>query len=293
MKNISPIFIGLIFGLILGNVFQIPEKFKKPISTVSKRSMRLGIVLMGFQLSVGTLKTLGIKSFIAIFIIFIITFTTVFLIYRKAGSNNSLALLIASGFSICGVSAISAVSAVKKSAKDETAYAIALVTLLGTLSIFVIPPVAHLLKLSNSLTGSWIGAAVHDVGQVVATASAAGSGTLQFAIVTKLARVLLIVPMLLILSRGGAEKGLRRFLPLFILGFLISATARNFFTIDPRLLGDLSNLSKYLLAIGVFTMALDVRLSKFKNIGLKPLLLGIGLWIGLGATALGVLKIAN
>ena len=102
---------------------------------------------------------------------------------------------MATGFSICGASAIGAMAAVRRIRHADTVLPVALVTLCGTLAIGVLPLLVHPLRLSPEAFGAWTGASVHDVGQVVATAQTAGTAALAIAVVVKLTRVMLLAPM--------------------------------------------------------------------------------------------------
>ena len=284
-------------GLLIGNAIPSQKFIDGGAPLISKYGMRAGIALLGFQISFGNLKSVGLKGFIAILIVVLITFTVTQWLGKRLGFSPGLSLLLASGFSICGASAIAAVGAARKSDKDEISYAVGLVTLLGTLSIFVIPPLAKLLRLSDVTAGSWIGAAVHDIGQVIATASFVGGTSIKFAVITKLSRVVLLAPLLVFLSLKGAMTGesvqrvrSRNILPPFILAFIGLVILNNFISLTSFELGLLSNISKFLLAYGLFSMAIKVRFAALGKIGGKPLAFGLIMWIIFGAISLSVIK---
>lgn len=297
LPSLSPLFLSLLLGFLIGNAIPSQRFIDSGAPLIAKYGMRTGIALLGFQIGFGNLKSVGLKGFIAILIVVLITFTVTQWLGKLLGFSPGLSLLLASGFSICGVSAIAAVGAARKSDKDEISYAVGLVTLLGTLSIFVIPPLAKLLKLSDVTAGSWIGAAVHDIGQVIATASFVGGTSIKFAVITKLSRVVLLAPLLVVLSLKGTMDGesiqrvkSRNILPPFILAFIGLVILNNFISLTSFELSLLSNISKFLLAYGLFSMAIKVRFSALGKIGGKPLAFGLIMWIIFGAISLGVLK---
>ena len=109
-------------------------------------------------------------------------------------------VLLAAGFAICGVSAIGAMSAARRSELQDSGTPTALVTLYGTLAIVVLPAFRALLGLDDVTFGHWVGLSVHDVGQVVATAQTAGATALAVAVVVKLTRVLMLAPMVAVAS---------------------------------------------------------------------------------------------
>ena len=298
VPSLSPLFLALLAGLIIGNTIQSNAMIDAGAPIMSKYGMRLGISLLGLQISFGNFKSIGWTGFIAILIVVVTTFTVTRVLGKYLGFTPGLSLLIASGFSICCASAIAAVGAARKSDKDEISYAVGLVTLLGTLSIFVIPPITKLLKLHDTTAGAWIGAAVHDIGQVIATSSFVGGDTIKYAVITKLSRVVLLAPLLVMLSLRGNQETVkigrvkvRNLFPPFIFGFIALVIVNNFITISKAGLADFSNLSKFLLSFGLFSMAIKVRFSSLRRIGGKPLVFGIVMWILFGAFSLTVIRV--
>lgn len=297
---LSPLFLSLLFGLLLSNLFSWPEEGKGALILASKKALRLGVILLGLQITLHKFVEIGYRGFIAILIIVILTFTGVRYFAKRFGLSPTLSLLVASGFAICGATAVAAVGSARKSANDDISYAIGLVTLCGTLSIFVIPPITKLLSLTHSTSGAWIGAAVHDVGQVIATASVIGGSTMQYAIISKLARVVLLAPLLILLTIGerGEDRERKKLkfstlLPPFILAFLAVAVINNAIHLPTSALNFFVNLSKFLLSMGLFAMAANVRWDSLKKIGGKPLVFGLTAWLVSGGLSLGILRLVG
>lgn len=168
----------------------------RPGLRVAARSLlRLGIVLLGLQLSLGQIAELGALAVLAIAALVGVAFGVTWAIARVLHLPGDEPVLLAAGFAICGVSAIGAVGAARRSTPDDAGVPTALVTLYGSLAIVVLPALASLLGLDARAFGAWAGASVHDVGQVVATAGTAGGGALAVAVVVKLTRVLTLAPV--------------------------------------------------------------------------------------------------
>ncbi len=296
---LSPLFLSLLAGILAGNFLNFSKNFQSTLSLTSKKAMRIGISLLGLQITFKTFSDIGLRGFLAILLIVLVTFTFTRWSAQKFGFTPGLSLLIAGGFSICGASAIAAIGTARKSDKNEISYAVGLVTLLGTLSIFVIPPLTKLFNLQSTTSGAWIGAAVHDVGQVIATASVVGTSTLKYAVITKLARVVLLAPLLLLLSiqhhaesevKVSFKTRLTSFVPPFIAAFLVLVIFNNAVHLSAHTESYFSNISKFLLSMGLFSMAASVKFVDLKRIGGKPLLFGISAWIFFGAFSLTVIK---
>ena len=169
--------------------------------------------------------------------------------------------------------------------------AVAIVELCGTLSVFVIPPLASLFNLDHATAGAWIGAAVHDVGQVIATASLMGPAALDSAVIVKLTRVVMLVPLVLTLSyRSGEKKSLRSSMPTFVLGFVLCAIIVNALNLPTSVINSGKELSKIFLSLGLFGMGLGVKWNQIRALGSRPLLVGLGAWVVCATFALGVIR---
>jgi uncharacterized integral membrane protein (TIGR00698 family) len=206
--------------------------------------------------------------------------------------SDSLSTFIAGGFAICGATAIAAISSTRKSEERDVSYAVALVALCGTLSVFVIPLLAQVFSLSDATAGAWIGAAVHDVGQVIATASLLGPEALDSAVIVKLTRVVMLIPLILFLTarnNEGEKKSLRTATPTFVVGFVICALVVNALSLPESTITAGKELSKVLLSIGLFGMGLGVKWASIKALGSKPLIVGLVAWVACGGFALAVI----
>lgn len=165
------------------------------LTLAGKRLMRVGIVLLGLKLGLDDVLGLGWATVLMVGAVVTATFFGTVWLGRKLGLTGDQPLLIATGYSICGASAIGAVSEVRESDERDVATSVALVTLCGTLAIAVLPLLQHPLGLDAGQFGRWVGAGVHDVGQVVATAQTAGPSALGQAVLVKLLRVMMLAPL--------------------------------------------------------------------------------------------------
>ena len=273
---ISPLFMSMVLGLVLVNTVGWSEEGKEASTFAAKRCLRFGVVLLGFQISIDKFIAVGPRGLIAVVVIVSGVFLGLRTAARRAGLSDSLSTLIAGGFAICGATAIAAISSTRKSEERDVSYAVAVVALCGTLSVFIIPFIAHLFSLSDATAGAWIGAAVHDVGQVIATASLMGPEALDSAVIVKLTRVVLLIPLILFLSAKSAEKkSLRSATPTFVLGFVLCALLVNALPLSDSTISFGKELSKIFLSIGLFGMGLGVKWSSIKALGAKPLVIGL------------------
>ncbi|NCX36136.1 MAG: putative sulfate exporter family transporter [Actinobacteria bacterium] len=271
---ISPLFFSMVLGIIMGNAMDWSDG-KDAITFSSKRILRLGVVFLGFQISIDKFIEVGPRGLLAVALIVITVFLSLRILSKKFGLSDSLGTLIAGGFAICGATAIAAISSTRKSEERDVSYAVAVVTLCGTLSVFVIPTVATLLGLSDPTIGAWIGAAVHDVGQVIAAAAMVSDEALDSAVIVKLTRVV---------------KSMRKATPTFVFAFVACALLVNALSLPDSVIDIGKESSKVLLSIGLFGMGLSVKWSQIRALGAKPLLFGLAAWVGCGAFALAVIR---
>ncbi|MFH8380300.1 YeiH family protein [Kitasatospora sp. NPDC018058] len=273
------------------------------LSTAGKRLMRLGIVLLGLKLSLDDVLGLGWATVAMVLTVVAATFAGTMWLGRKLGLPGDQPLLVATGYSICGASAIGAVSQAAGSEEEDVASSVALVTLCGTLAIAVLPLLQHPLGLGEVEFGRWVGASVHDVGQVVATAQTGGAAALREAVLVKLMRVVLLAPLVAGVAvmvrrnaRGAAATGEAKsgsrppIVPLFVAGFLAMIVLRTIGVLPERALTLAGDAQELLLAAALFGLGSAVHLPTMVRTGGRIALLGLGSWVVVaGVSYAGVL----
>lgn len=287
----------VVLGIIVG---QIPAArawldgiLSPGLKVAARRLLRIGVVLLGLKLSLGDIAGLGWLTILTTVLIVVLTFVGTLGLGRALRLPGHQPLLIASGFSICGASAIGAMGGVVRARDDEQATPVALVTLCGTLAIAVLPALWHPLGLSSLQFGHWVGAGVHDVGQVVATAQIAGSAALAVAVIVKLTRVLMLAPMVAITAaverrRATDASGPRPpIVPLFVAGFIAAVLLRSFVPLPDAVLEGADVLQTVLLAMALFALGASVRVSELARTGWRALVVGLASWALIAALAYG------
>ncbi|MFI8080986.1 YeiH family protein [Kitasatospora sp. NPDC086009] len=269
------------------------------LSTAGKRLMRLGIVLLGLKLGLDDVLGLGWATVAMVVAVVAATFAGTVWLGRRLGLPGDQPLLVATGYSICGASAIGAVSQAAGSEEEDVAASVALVTLCGTLAIAVLPLLRQPLGLDDAGFGRWVGASVHDVGQVVATAQTGGAGALREAVLVKLMRVVLLAPLV-----AGVAVAMRRarrgtpgatgkrppIVPLFVAGFLAMIALRTTGVLPDRALTLAGDAQELLLAAALFGLGSAVHLPTMLRTGGRIALLGLASWVMVaGVSYAGVL----
>jgi uncharacterized membrane protein YadS len=235
---------------------------------------------------------------------------------RLLGVPRDLRTLIGVGTGICGGSAIAAVSPVIEAASTDVAYAISTIFLFNIAAVLVFPLIGHAIGMSQQSFGLFAGTAVNDTSSVVATAATYGSAAASHAVVVKLVRTLMIIPICLGLAaltarghRSAPEPGVVadgrvpvvaavsarlspgrvvRLVPWFLIGFVVAAALNSGGVIPAGAHGPLQRLSVFLVAVALSAIGLSTDVAALRKAGPKPLLLGALLWITVAAASLGL-----
>ena len=289
-----PLCVGL--GVALTNLRLLPAAAAPGLRLAGGPLLRAGVILLGFDLVFPDVLALGARALAVVVAVVALTYVGTLWAGRRLGVSENLSLLVAVGFSICGVSAIAAANGVIEADEDEVTFAVALVTLCGTLAIVTLPSLRGPLGLGPEAYGAWVGAGVHDVAQVVATSSTAGSVALATAVVVKLTRVTLLAPLVALLSIRTARDGKRRqrgpIVPLFIVLFVAAIGIASSGVVSTRLTHRLEDARTVLLGMALFALGTRVLGSRLVRIGLRPLVLGLASWALIAALAYGGVRLA-
>jgi uncharacterized integral membrane protein (TIGR00698 family) len=288
LPGVPVVLVAIALGLLVANAWGIPAAARPGLALASGLLLRVGIVLLGFELVLQDMLTLGARGLVVVVAVVVATFFGTRWAGRRLGVSAGLSLLVATGFSICGVSAIAAARGVSDADEEDVTYAIALVTLCGSLAIVLLPALRPILGLDEHDFGIWVGASVHDVAQVVATSSAVGGVAVATAIVVKLTRVLLLAPLVAWIAwRDGRSAGVARLqlVPLFVLAFVAAAALRSAGLVPAGLLPVLADTKTVLLALALFAVGARVELRRLFAVGGRPLVLGLSSWAIVAAVA--------
>ena len=294
--------LGLLAANLPGTAVWVAGRARPGLDFGGKHLMRGGIVLLGLKVSIMDVLGLGWLALLLIAGVVLASFAGTYMISRLFRLPAQTSVLIATGFSICGASAIGAMAAVRRIRHVDTVLPVALVTLCGTLAIGVLPLLVHPLQLTPLAFGAWTGASVHDVGQVVATAQTAGSAALGIAVVVKLTRVLLLAPIVAAAglqqrfstaraagkaaaaappgSLATPEPGrLPPVIPLFVLGFVVMVGLRSSGWLAPGILDAGAALQDILLGAALFGLGSAVRIRTLLHTGSRALLAALAAWL--------------
>lgn len=284
---LSPLVVAIVLGMVVANVWSLPRSLLGGLRVGSRSVLRTGVVLLGLRLVFGDLLELGAASVVMVVAVATATVIGVILLGRVLGVRRDLGLLTGTGFAICGATAVAAAQGTLDADEEDVAAALGLVLIFGTASIAVLPTVSSWLGLGPEVSGAWIGAAVHDVGQVVAAAELVGGGALETAMLVKLTRVLLLGPLLMALSvvsrrRLATTDGIvalrRPTMPLFVAGFVLMVAVRSSGVVPAAVIDAVGIIERACFAIALFSLGTEVRARRLRTVGVRPLVLGLVSW---------------
>jgi len=318
---ISAILVTILLGLIIRNVAGLPVAYEAGLRFSVKRILRFGVALLGLRLSVLAVGQIGVSALPIVIGCIITALLLVTWLSRLLGLPPRLGSLIAVGTSICGASAIVATGPAIDAEEDEVSYAVACITLFGMTALLVYPYLAHWLFAGNAeQVGLFLGTAIHDTSQV------AGAGlmyqqqydapmALSVAATTKLVRNVcmgVVIPMMAILyhrknkagksGRAGRLKW-HQYVPLFVVAFIVLAAVRTLGDLGPKAFGvveqtawkgfiaDAKSVSVACLAIAMAAVGLGTSVAQLKNLGWKPLLVGLTAALLVGGASLTLIKL--
>ena len=271
------LFLGIIFVNIFGQVFNADK--------IIKIVLQVSIVGLGFGINLKQALQAGSEGFL--FTVFSITLIVVLgialgYIFRI---DKIITQLISFGTAICGGSAIAAIAPILKADGKQTSVSLGIIFLLNALALFIFPEIGQYFNLSQYQFGIWSAIAIHDTSSVVGAASKYGHEALQTATTVKLARALWIIPisfMLSFLNKSGGKIKIPYFIGFFVLAILVNS----YFPAIKEVTDYVVDFSKSSLKVALFLIGTGLSFQNLKNIGIKPLLLGIILWVVISVISL-------
>ncbi len=291
--------IALVLGLVVGQLPPVRRwlsgALAPGIGIAARRVLRIGIVLLGLKLSVATVLDLGGVTILLIVCLVAVSFVATWGIGHLLRLPGKQPLMMAAGFSICGVSAIGAVGATARARSADTATPIAMVTLFGSLGIVLLPVLAVPLGLSGEGYGVWVGASLHDVGQVVAAGGAGGAGALAIAVTVKLTRVLTLAPLTAVVGlverrrqTAGAASTRPPIVPLFIVVFVAVVILNSVLPVPAWVHEGADVVQTVLFAAALFAIGCGIKVTTLVRAGGRAALVGLLSWGVICVLALGI-----
>ncbi len=289
----SPV-LGILFGMLLA-AWRRPEAVNTGISYTSKKLLQYAIILLGFDMNLFHVIEVGGQTLLLMAFTLTASFLAAFLLAKSLKVSRNTGILIGVGTAICGGSAIAATAPVIEAEDEDVARSISTIFLFNVIAAFLFPALGRLMLMSDQAFGLWAGTAINDTSSVVAAGYTFSSAAGNLAVIVKLTRTLMIVPVTLALALyvsrqkaqgGGSGYRLRAIFPWFVLGFLAASVVRTFLPVPDALGQTLVQAGKFLIVMAMAAIGLNTNLVKLIKNGWRPILMGLGCWAVLAATSL-------
>jgi uncharacterized integral membrane protein (TIGR00698 family) len=311
--------VGILLGVLAGLAVPVPrgERLRPGYDFASKNLLQLSIVVLGTGLSLQQVVSVGSSSLPVMLGTLAVALGGAWLFGRLLGVRGDTQTLIGVGTAICGASAIAATTAAIEAKRSSVAYALGTIFTFNVAAVLLFPPLGHLLGLSPEAFGLWAGTAINDTSSVVAAGYAYSQQAGDHAIVVKLTRSLMLIPIVLTLvilksrrdarlalaapgereaaqvaggesARGQAKLPWRRMVPLFLVGFIAAAGLRTAGLVPNGWQSGLSFIGTVLITSALVAIGLSLRPAELRRAGLRPLLLGAILWLSVGLSSLAL-----
>ena len=292
--SLSPLVVGIILGMLYANSLRnnLPDTWVPGITFSSKRILRFGIILYGFKLSFQDVVAVGFPAIVIDAIVVVVTILLGVFVGRLLKMDRSIALLTACGSAICGAAAVMGVDGAIRPKPYKTAVAVATVVIFGTLSMFLYPILyrAGIFNLPADQMGIFAGATIHEVAHVVGAGNAMGAAISDSAIIVKMIRVMMLVPVLLVIafivakdvaSRADGSGKTKINVPWFAILFLVVIGFNSLDLLPGNIVEFINTLDTFLLTMAMTALGAETSIDKFKKAGFKPFLLAAILYVWL------------
>ncbi|ABC31412.1 predicted membrane protein [Hahella chejuensis KCTC 2396] len=251
-----------------------------------QKLLRLGIILFGFNLSFQQIAAIGWRTVLldAVVIISVLS-TGIYLGVKLLRLPKEIATLTAIGSAVCGAAAIMAAEPVVRAKEQDVAVAVGTVVVFGTMAMFIYPVIYRFTLMEPSLFGIYIGSTVHEVAQAVAAGQSISGEAMQFAVVAKLVRVMLLAPVIIALSAllfrapAGASSQTKIAIPWFVFGFIAAAAVNSLITLPEFVLESLRWTAQIALTLAMTALGVKTRWSAIRQAGIRPIALSCILFI--------------
>jgi len=292
------IFIAAVLALVVANIFTIPDKLKLGTAFAQKWFLRFGIIIYGLKFSYSYLAIVGWQGLVVVIVAISSAIFLAMILGKAFGLEDKTAALIGVGTAICGIAALMATAPGIKAKEEQIGVSIGVILLWGTLALFVYPAIAAAVHMPAAVYGTWCGAAIHDLPQIVAAAlQGGGNDALKAALMVKMIRIAFIIVIVLGMSTFFAvnenkESGKQssffstalNSIPGFVIGFFIVVLLNTFVHIPASIAGPLATypatvtpftLASLLLSAAIIGICSRVTLQTIRVAGFKAIMIGL------------------
>ncbi len=295
--------LGILFGMIIA-FWKRPVVLEEGVQYTSKKLLQYSLILLGFDMNLYNIFKVGAQTLTLMMFTLTIAFGTAWAAGKLMKVDPQTNILIGVGTAICGGSAIAATAPVIHADDETVARSISTIFLFNVIAAFLFPLLGHILSMSDYAFGLWAGTAINDTSSVVAAGYTFSNEAGNLAVIVKLTRTLMIVPITLVLaiytslksprlhgneaSKGSYNMG--KIFPWFVIGFVAASLINTFVPVLQGMGASIAEAGKFLIIMAMAAIGLNTNVVKLAQSGTKSILLGLICWITLSWTSLGILQ---
>jgi uncharacterized integral membrane protein (TIGR00698 family) len=279
IPSLSPVIAAVLIGVLAAPVVRPYRSTAAGTGLAARTLLRIGVALLGLRIALSDIAAVGWAGAVIVTLTILATLGGTALVSRRLRAGRDVALLIAVGTAICGASAIAATESLIRAEKRDVGYAVAVISLLGSVAMIIVPLAGRWLGLTDHQTALWVGASIHEVAQVAGAGAGISAAGLALATLVKLGRVTLLAPTMVGISllRGEGRQRTEH-IPTFVLVFVALVLVRTLVPLPDGVLTIAEHASTGLLAAGLAGLGLGISLSALRAEGLRPLAVGLVAW---------------
>ena len=276
--------VALLCGLIFAFIFPNPcPKFNKK---TSKYLLQVAVVCLGFNMNLQESLKSGSEGMLFTVVSVIGVMCLGVLLGYWLHINRKTSYLISSGTAICGGSAIAAVGPVLKADENEMAVSLGVIFILNSIALFIFPPLGHLLDMTQEQFGTWAAIAIHDTSSVVGAGEIYGETAMKTATLIKLTRALWIIPLAIVTMFIFRDKKSKISIPWFIFIFVLAMLVNTYVALPQLFVDIMVWVARRGMVVTLFCIGASLSLASIKQVGVKPLLQAVALWIVISVSSL-------
>ncbi|WP_340373439.1 putative sulfate exporter family transporter [Peribacillus sp. FSL E2-0218] len=283
-NRIGPLACSIIIAVIYRQIAGYPEKFRTGIEFSAKKLLRFAIILYGLRLNIDVIFNQGLPLLVRDIGTVTFAIVVMVLIAKWLKADTSISLLLAVGTGVCGAAAIAAISPIVKAKEEDTAIGVGIIALMGTLFSIIYTLIRPILPISNVDYGIWSGISLHEIAHVALAGAPAGEDALAIALLAKLGRVFLLIPLCFIFmywmkkrTKDKTGRGAKIDFPWFLVGFIImsligSYVFGTYITVSPAVMDGISKTTTFVLTMAMIGLGLNVSLQALRTKAMRPLI---------------------
>lgn len=281
LDHIGQLACAIIIAVIYRQIWGYPEKLRTGIQFSAKRLLRLAIILFGFNLNINIILHEGLGLLVRDIGTIVFSILLTVLLAKLFKADASLSLLLGIGTGVCGAAAIAAVSPILKAKDENTAIGAGIIALVGTIFAIIYTIIIPFIPLTALQYGIWSGVSLHEIAHVALAGAPAGPHALAVALLAKLGRIFLLVPLSFILMywmkrKEKVESGAKIEFPWFLIGFIMMSLLGSYvfghaIFLPASVMKGVSFFTSFILTMAMIGLGLNVSLKDLRTKALRPL----------------------